>query len=134
MYWLRKRVPDDLRTQLGKREEKRSLETRDPAEAKQRLAAVLVELDKRWANLRAGPRVLTEREAHEIAVRIHDAHLARYLENPSQHSGHEWDATLGDLLWEARAPSIPGAGSTEADKKAYFFVDATDAKRAAMRD
>ncbi|MBS0247330.1 MAG: site-specific integrase [Proteobacteria bacterium] len=133
MYWLRKRVPDDLRTQLGKREEKRSLETRDPAEAKQRLAAVLVELDKRWANLRAGPRVLTEREAHEIAVRIHDAHLARYLENPSQHSGHEWDATLGDLLWEARAPSIPGAGSTEADKKAYFFVDATDAKRAAMR-
>ena len=82
MYGLRKRGPDDLRTQLGKREEKRSLETRDPAEATQRLAAVLAELDKRWANLRAGSRALTGREAHEIAVRAHDAHLARYLENP----------------------------------------------------
>jgi hypothetical protein len=79
MYWLCKRGPNDLRTQLGKREEKRSLETRDPAEAKQRLAAVLAELDKRWANLRADPRAPTGREAHEIAVRAHDAHLARSL-------------------------------------------------------
>ena len=133
MYWLRKRVPDNLRTQLGKREEKRSLETRDPAKAKQRLAAVLVGLDKRWANLRAGPRTLTEREAHEVAVRVHDARLARYLENPSQHRSDQWDATLGDALSEARAPSIPGAEASDDDKRAYFLIDAIDAKRAAMR-
>ncbi len=34
IFWLRKRVPDDLRPLVGKREEKRSLHTRDPAEAK----------------------------------------------------------------------------------------------------
>ena len=30
IYWLRKGVPDDLRTAVGKREEKFSLKTRDP--------------------------------------------------------------------------------------------------------
>lgn len=34
VYWLRKRVPDDLRAGIGKREEKLTLKTRDPAEAK----------------------------------------------------------------------------------------------------
>ena len=38
VYWLRKGVPEDLRTLVGKREEKRSLQTRDPIEAKQRHA------------------------------------------------------------------------------------------------
>jgi hypothetical protein len=34
IYWYRKRVPDALRSIVGKREEKVSLKTRDPAEAK----------------------------------------------------------------------------------------------------
>jgi hypothetical protein len=38
VYYLRKGVPEDLRELVGKREEKRSLETRDPAEAKRRHA------------------------------------------------------------------------------------------------
>jgi hypothetical protein len=33
-YWFRKRVPDDLRNLIGKREERFSLGTRDPTEAK----------------------------------------------------------------------------------------------------
>ena len=33
VYWLRKRVPDDLRARIRKREEKLTLKTRDPAEA-----------------------------------------------------------------------------------------------------
>jgi hypothetical protein len=36
IYWFRKRVPDDLRSLIGKLEEKRSLNTRDAAEAKVR--------------------------------------------------------------------------------------------------
>jgi hypothetical protein len=38
VYWLRKRVPGDLHLRVGKREEKRSLKTRDPIEAKRRHA------------------------------------------------------------------------------------------------
>jgi hypothetical protein len=48
-------VPEDLRELVGKREEKRSLQTRDPAEAKRRHAEALAEIEQRWANLRAGP-------------------------------------------------------------------------------
>ena len=58
IYWLRRGVPEDLRTLVGKREEKRSLGTRDPAEAKKRNLEALTELEQRWANLRTGPRVL----------------------------------------------------------------------------
>ncbi|WP_430727491.1 DUF6538 domain-containing protein [Undibacter mobilis] len=47
MCWLRKRVPDDLRLLIGKREEKRSLGTRDFAEAKVRLAQAMTEVDAR---------------------------------------------------------------------------------------
>ena len=40
-YWLRRRVPGDLRELVGKREEKRSLGTRDRDEAKRLHAAAL---------------------------------------------------------------------------------------------
>lgn len=72
IYQLRKAVPEDLRKLVGKREEKVSLQTRDPAEAKVRHAKALAELEARWANLRAGPVPLTEREAHRFASAAHD--------------------------------------------------------------
>lgn len=105
IFWLRKRVPDDLRPILGKTEEKRSLKTRDPLEAKRRLAAALVELEQRWENLRGGPRSLTEREAHEIAVRFHDWYLAEFQDSPSEARG--WNLSLGDTLWDDHPPPPP---------------------------
>jgi hypothetical protein len=53
IYWLRKGVPDDLRAAVGKREEKFSLKTRDPVEAKRLHAQALIEIEQRWSNLRA---------------------------------------------------------------------------------
>jgi hypothetical protein len=47
-----RRVPDDLRALVGKTEEKLSLGTRDPGEAKLRHAQLLIEIDAHWANLR----------------------------------------------------------------------------------
>jgi integrase len=100
VYWLRKGVPEDLRELVGKREEKRSLQTRDPVEAKRRHAEALAEIETRWANLRAGPKTLTEREAHQLAVPVHDRWLQQHLENPSQQTA--WDVDLADRLF---APS-----------------------------
>jgi integrase len=51
-YWVRKRVPDDLRPIMGKRELKRSLKTADPKEAKIRALAVCTEIDQLLANAR----------------------------------------------------------------------------------
>ncbi|RMJ05421.1 site-specific tyrosine recombinase XerD [Marinobacter litoralis] len=44
-YWIRKRVPDELRPILQKREIKKSLATSDPREAKRRASAVCAEID-----------------------------------------------------------------------------------------
>ena len=68
VYWLRKRVPDDLRAGIGKREEKLTLKTRDPAEAKRLHAAALAALEQRWANLRAPARKLENSDLHRIAA------------------------------------------------------------------
>jgi len=68
---------------VGKREEKHSLGTRDPAEAKRKHLAALTVVEERWANLKVGPRRLTEREAHELAQAQHDEWLALYRDEPS---------------------------------------------------
>jgi hypothetical protein len=90
-------VPDDLRQLVGKREEKRSLETRDPTEAKRRHAEALADVEVRWTNLRAGPKALTEREAHQLAVTVHDRWLRQHQENPSQQTA--WNVDLADRLF-----------------------------------
>lgn len=60
IYWLRGKVPDDLRPLVGKREEKFSLKTRDPTEAKILFAKAVAEIDERWSNLRHGRISLTQ--------------------------------------------------------------------------
>jgi hypothetical protein len=47
VYWLRRAVPADLRRLVGKREEKQTLGTKDPAEAKWLHAKALAELEAR---------------------------------------------------------------------------------------
>lgn len=97
IYQLRKVVPEELRQIVGKREEKVSLQTRDPAEAKVRHAKALAELEARWANLRAGPKPLSEREAHQLAIVSYDHWLEQYRDNPSQQTN--WDIGVGDRLF-----------------------------------
>jgi hypothetical protein len=95
-------VPEDLRALVGKREEKRSLRTKDPEEARRRLAEAVVEIEHRWAQLRAGPTRLSERDAHELATTVHDQWLARYRDNPSEQTF--WPTALFDRLWAAPGP------------------------------
>ena len=107
VYWLRKRVPDDLRAGIGKREEKLTLKTRDPAEAKRLHAAALAALEQRWANLRAPARKLENAELHRIAV----ATCERCVEAGGP-PGIVWDTEIADNLWDDSLDV--GAGWTEA--------------------
>lgn len=102
IYWLRKRVPDELRPLLGKTEEKHSLGTRDPAEAKIKQLEALAAVETRWANLKAGARNLNERECHEFARSAHDRWVARYRDNPTE---QPWPVAFADKLF-APQPSI----------------------------
>jgi hypothetical protein len=111
VYWLRKRVPVDLHVRVGKREEKRSLKTRDPAEAKRRHLQALSDLEVQWANLRAGPRTLTEREAHDLATVVHDHWLKIHRDNPSEQN--VWPTSLGERVFKPRPPIGTGRSVTE---------------------
>ncbi|RTL51779.1 MAG: site-specific integrase [Bradyrhizobiaceae bacterium] len=97
VYWFRKRVPEELRSLVGKREEKRSLQTKDPTEAKRRHADVVAEVEAKWTNLRNGPRSLSEREAHEFAQAIYDRWFTLHKDNPTQQT--QWDIGLAERIF-----------------------------------
>ena len=124
VYWFRRAVPADLRALVGKREEKRSLQTKDPSIARRRHADALAEVEARWANLRGGGRTLSEREAHQLAAVSHDRWLELYKDNPSEQT--TWRVDLGDRLW--RSPAALAGPLTP------NFLSEYDADAAKLRD
>ncbi|TXN00723.1 integrase [Methylobacterium sp. WL64] len=102
IFWLRRAVPDDLRALVGKREEKRSLQTRDPSEARRLHALAMAEVEGRWKTLREGSRSLSEREANEMARDVHDAWLDRHRDEPSQQT--DWPVAIGRKVFAPPAP------------------------------
>ena len=99
VYWLRKRVPDDLRQLVGKREEKRSLGTRNPEEAKRRHGEVLSEIEAQWANLRRGTRSLTEEEIESVAALLCSYYVARFGNKGAANVRAALESQSGDTLW-----------------------------------
>ena len=66
--------------------------------AKRVHAQALVELGERWANLRSGPRALSEREAHELVVPAYEWWVNAHRDNSSdqkiwksEHFGELWN-------------------------------------------
>jgi integrase len=105
IYWLRKRVPNDLRALLGKREEKASLGTREPDEAKLLHVQALAELEQRWANLRAPPKPISEREAHELVAPAYEWWINLHRDNPSEQT--VWKTKFFDKLWTWPSKYVP---------------------------
>jgi hypothetical protein len=99
IYWFRKRVPDDLRNLIAKREEHFSLGTRDPSEAKRLHALKLAEVEERWANLRVGQRPLSPGDIARLASEIGEQ-LRRQLE-ADPYQPLRWDVEIGARLWTA---------------------------------
>jgi hypothetical protein len=98
-YWVRKRVPDHLRAIVGKREERFSLRTREPSEAKRLHAQKLAEIEERWSNLRRGQRPLTPDEIMRDAGAIGDQ--VRQQLNIDPYQASTWDIEIGASLWNA---------------------------------
>jgi hypothetical protein len=118
IYWLRRRVPKDLRPLVGKREIRLSLRTTDPHEARRLHAAALTELDVNWKALREGTSPvsvnpkradLTKKNAYALASRLYGQVIARYESSPST---FHWDFNLGEKLWTWPAlPRVAWGGS-----------------------
>ena len=96
-YWFRKRVPDELRDLIGKREERFSLGTRNPAEAKRLHAIKLAEVEERWSNLRVGQRPLSPDDIAREAAAIGDQVRRQLDADPYQ--ALRWDIEIGASLW-----------------------------------
>src|SRR5438270_627135 len=99
-YWCRKRVPKDLRNLVGKSEERFSLGTRDPTEAKRIHAVKLAEVEERWSNLRRGQRPLPLDDIAREATAIGDQ-LRRQLET-DPYQPLRWDIEIGASLWATK--------------------------------
>lgn len=103
IFWLRRRVPADVVEVVGRREEKLSLRTRDPAEAKIAYLKAASDLEARWASLRRGCKSVTHREAVAIAGEF-------YTSLVSMHEDEPGDARLiqGRLLVDNLSAGAPG--------------------------
>jgi integrase len=98
IFWLRKRVPADLRAALGKTELTKSLGTRDPAEAKKLHAEALAIIEAEWA-ARRRPSSPGLNEA--VIERFEQSLLERWL---AHHGGDEqrfWRTELYEKLWQS---------------------------------
>ncbi|MHA6689562.1 DUF6538 domain-containing protein [Devosia sp. A449] len=103
IFWLRRRVPADLVSLLGRREEKISLRTRDPSEAKAAYFQVSSKIEARWANLRKGARRISHKEAMGIAGEFYRELVAAHEDEPGDPK-----LVLGRLLADQVAAGTPG--------------------------
>lgn len=97
VYYFRRGVPEDLKSILGKSEEKFSLETRDPGEARVRFAKALAEVEERWARLRQGAVSLNHKQSLAIAGQIYSEMVAEHSDNP------DFEGRRGDHMHDALA-------------------------------
>ena len=82
VYYFRKAVPADLRATIGKWEVRRSLKTKNQAEARERYAKVAAEIAAEWKRLRSLPEGLTKREALALAGRWYVWFTAQHEDEP----------------------------------------------------
>ena len=147
IFYLRRAVPADLRPLVGKREEKRTLGTRDPAEAKVLHVAELARLEERWARLRrrdpagaqdvpsevapaAQPTTLSEQQAHERAAWLYRFWLDKHREAPG--SQNFWPTELYADLWSETATWQQFLNLTE-EQSASHALSIEDQRRERLR-
>ncbi|MDB5595488.1 MAG: integrase family protein, partial [Hyphomicrobiales bacterium] len=102
-YWLRRRVPDTLRSQIGKTEIKRSLKTADLAEAKRRLVLELVKV---------------QAEFDEAQRRLQPASLADLVEDISEQEA--WSLAAQWFVAAEKKQQILGAQSVDEERLVDF--------------
>ncbi len=98
-YYYRKAIPADIRPfyparkgAKGAWEEKRSLGTSDPREAKVRHAQVAAEVEAKWASLRSGVTVLTQRQIMSLAGEAYRELVTQFRDEP--HEASLWETLL----------------------------------------
>ena len=112
MYWIRRRVPAHLVELVGRSEEKQSLRTKDPAEAKRAFSMAMATIEERWANLERGAHTLTAREAVNLARVFYDGMVDEFRDQPLLQT--KWDVACQSWRHSARRVEKGRSGWREA--------------------
>ncbi|WP_294198146.1 DUF6538 domain-containing protein [uncultured Sphingomonas sp.] len=97
IYYLYKELPPHLRGEMGRRQVRRSLKTRDPAEAKRLFVLAHAELEQEMAAAEA--RIAAQKIADEILPERAKIIVDDFIRN--RHSSGRWSRwpTLGLVWW-----------------------------------
>lgn len=128
VWWLRKKVPYDLRAAVGVTEWKRSLGTRDPGEARVRFAKLNAELEEQWAGLRAGERSLSHKQILTLSGELCREFIAENEENPAHTPGQEF-ALFFSLYADGKRSAADIVGERTAEQAAFMNKCLEDARR-----
>lgn len=107
VYYFRKAVPADLRALRGRVEEKVSLGTKDPAEARDAHARVAAEIANTWKALRSAPAPLTHRQIMALAGELYRDYLALAPDEPGP--PEVWEAYIS---WQERIRAAGGMAAS----------------------
>ncbi len=89
IYYIRVRVPADLKAAVGRAEVSKSLRTREPSEAKKRFAVEYAAIQRRWTALRATPESLPLKQIVSLAGRVYHRLMETLEDEPGE-----------SLVWE----------------------------------
>ncbi len=120
IFWFRKGVPKRLRLPLGKSEEKLSLRTRDPAEAKIAHALISAEVEARWRQLSEGPQSLSHRQIESISGEIYREMIEIHGDNPDRMPGAASRLLLDQAFLRPKSARISLAGSDPEKSRALL--------------
>jgi integrase len=134
VFYFRKAVPEKLRPLLQKREEKVSLRTRDPVEAKRLHSRKSVEIDDLWARLGlalmpidgAAAKPISRKTLMALVGEFYRRRVAENDENPDPVSADKWQAEIKKYETIRKLPlasfHLPKTLEVEYGKKAKLFL------------
>ena len=83
-YYIRVRVPADLKASFGRTEISKSLRAREPAVAKERFAAEYAAIQRHWTALRATPEPRPFKQIVTLAGRVYHRLMATHEVGPGE--------------------------------------------------
>ena len=131
IFWVRLRVPGDIAKLGGKKEEKFSLGTRDPDEAKSAFLREMTRLETRWRSIRAGTVSISHKEATAIAGEFYRDLVAANEDDPGDRA-----VALSRLLFDqvaSKHPRVRVIGSGDPELTSAMLGRIADRNRDAVR-
>lgn len=131
VYYFRARVPADLVAQVGRKEVKVTLGTKDPALAKQLFSDKEREFETRWKSFRAKPEPLPHRQIVGLAGKLYLQFMAPLEDEPGEPELWHRVLEIGDAVYanEDKMERWYGPAIDELLQREGLAIDASSRSR-----